>query len=212
MASPRLVELVLVAALALPLVAAAQTGGRSIYCCEDANGRPVCGDVLPAACYGRGYREISPQGTVRRHVAAPLTPQEIARRDAEAKRRKAEEERRLKQRRLDEALLETYKSLEDIDVRQDRALAQVQSGIESLRVREAELVVRRGEVEAEFDSYHGRDVPRELSNRLRNVDSELASHRTVIDAKTREMDAIRARFAADRRRYAELLASGVERR
>jgi hypothetical protein len=212
MASPRLVELVLVAALALPLVAAAQTGGRSIYCCEDANGRPVCGDVLPAACYGRAYREISPQGTVRRHVAAPLTPQEIARRDAEAKRRKAEEERRLKQRRLDEALLETYKSLEDIDVRQDRALAQVQSGIESLRVREAELVVRRGEVEAEFDSYHGRDVPRELSNRLRNVDSELASHRTVIDAKTREMDAIRARFAADRRRYAELLASGVERR
>ena len=212
MASPRLVELVLAAALALPLVAAAQTGGRSIYCCDDANGRPVCGDVLPAVCYGRAYREISPQGTVRRHVAAPLTPQEIARRDAEAQRRKADEERRLKQRRLDEALLETYKSLEDIDVRQDRALAQVERSIESLRTREAELVAQRSEVEAEFDSYHGHDVPRELSNRLRNVDSELASHRSVLDAKTREMDAIRTRFAADRRRYAELLASGVERR
>ena len=43
--------------------------GGNIYCCEDANGRSVCGDVLPVQCYGRAYREISPQGIVRRVVA-----------------------------------------------------------------------------------------------------------------------------------------------
>jgi hypothetical protein len=37
------------------------------------NGHQVCGDVLPQ-CYGKGYREVSPQGTVRRLVEAPLTP------------------------------------------------------------------------------------------------------------------------------------------
>ena len=33
---------------------------RSIYCC-DVGGQPVCGDIPPAACYGRAYREMSPR-------------------------------------------------------------------------------------------------------------------------------------------------------
>ena len=28
---------------------------RMIYCC-DVGGQPVCGDILPEACYGRAYR------------------------------------------------------------------------------------------------------------------------------------------------------------
>jgi hypothetical protein len=212
MALLRSIEWLVAAALALPLAAVAQTGGRSILCCDDANGRPVCGDVLPPVCYGRAYREISPQGTVRRHVAAPLTRQEIARRDAEEQRRKEEEARRLKQRRLDEALLETYKSLEDIDVRQERALAEVERSLEGLRAREAELLAQRTEVEAEMEFYRERDVPRALVNRMRDVESELVSQRSVLEAKKREKDAIHARFAADRRRYAELIAAGDERR
>lgn len=212
MAPRRLAELLLAAGLAAPLAAAAQGGGRSIYCCDDANGRPVCGDVLPAVCYGRAYREISPQGSVRRHVAAPLTREEVARRDAEEKRRKDEEERRLKQRRLDQALLETYTGLEDIDVRQERALAEVERSLEGLLAREAELRRRRLREEGEAGAYRGRELPRALANSLRDIDSELASLRTVIEAKTREIDAIRARFAADRRRYAELVAAGETRR
>jgi hypothetical protein len=212
MASLRAIDWMVAAAFALPLAAVAQAGGRSIYCCDDANGRPVCGDVLPPVCYGRAYREISPQGTVRRHVAAPLTREEISRRDAEELRRKDEEARRLKQRRLDEALLETYKSLEDIDVRQERALAEVERGIDGLRAREAELVAQRKEIEAEMEYYRDRDVPRALYNRMRDVEAELVSQRSVLEAKKREMNAIHARFASDRRRYAELIAAGEERR
>ena len=45
---PRLLShALLCAALLTPLAAAAQGSGRTIYCCEDDNGRPVCGDVLP---------------------------------------------------------------------------------------------------------------------------------------------------------------------
>ncbi len=197
--------------LALPAGAQAQ-GGGTIYCCDDGNGRPACGDVLPAACYGRAYREISPQGTVRRHVAAPLTREEVARRDAEAQRRRVEAERLLKQRRVDEALLETYKSLEDIDVRQERALAEVERSIEAPLAREAELREERARIDTEIAAYAGRALPRELATRVRLVDGELASHRTVIEAKRREMDAIRERFAKDRRRYAELLTEGEGRR
>ncbi|WP_332670632.1 hypothetical protein [Aromatoleum sp.] len=207
MALPRRAELFLVALATLPVAMPAPASG-TIYCCEDANRRPICADTLPPACYGRAYREISSQGHVRRHVAAPLTPEEAAKRDAEAQRRKDEEARRLKQRRVDQALLQTYTSLTDIDNREARAVAEVERDIEPIRVREAELAAeRRRLAETGGDPEAARP-----SATLQALDAELASLRTVVDVKQREIEAIRARFAADRRRYAELLANGEGRR
>lgn len=209
MALRRRAELVFVALATLPFAGPAPASG-TIYCCEDANRRPICADTLPPACYGRAYREISPQGHVRRHVAAPLTPEEVAKRDAEAQRRKDEETRLLKQRRVDQALLQTYTSLADLDNRETRAVGEVERDIEPLRVREAELLAeRRRLVEG---SGEGPSATRTGTGALQAVDAELASLRTVVDVKKREIEAIRTRFAADRRRYAELLATGEGRR
>ena len=73
---------------ALPV--GAQTPSRgSVFCCMD-NGHQVCGDVLPTPCFGKSYREMSPQGTVRRLVEAPLTPGQLARRGAEEGARRSE--------------------------------------------------------------------------------------------------------------------------
>lgn len=199
----RRVELLL-AALAAALALPAH-GAPTIYCCKDAGDRTMCADILPPACYGRAYREISPQGHVRRRVAAPPSAEEIARRDAEAQRRRDAETRALKQRRLDQALLETYRSLEDIDERQDRALAGVEPGLRQAREREAELLATRARVVAAGTGGDGARA-REAAARLQAIDGELASLRSVIAAKMRESEAIRERFAADRRRYAELIA------
>lgn len=204
------------AALALVAAPAAAQGqsppAKVIYCCDDARGRPVCGDILPPACYGQAYREISPQGTVRRHVAAPLTAEEIARRDAEEQRRREEEARLFVQRRLDQALLETYTGLTDIDVREERALAEVERSVADIRLREIELVEQRARHEKEAEFYEGRELPREIETALRMIDAELSAYRSVLETKEAEKDAIRARFAADRRRYAELIAAGEGRR
>ncbi|KON81470.1 hypothetical protein PA01_07500 [Azoarcus sp. PA01] len=211
MALVRRAELLCAVLLALPTAVAAQSE-RTIYCCEDANGRPVCGDVLPTVCYGRAYREISPQGTVRRHVAAPLTSREIAHRDAERQRRKDEEARLLKQRRLDQALLETYTSLEDIDNRQDREIADIRREIEAARARETELLAERRRLAEEAAPYRGTELPRTIAVAQQSVNGELAAQKSIIDAKIRETEAVQARFAADRRRYAELIAAGEGRR
>ena len=202
-------SLLVVAVWSLSSTAFAQ---RTIYCCDDDQGRPICGDLLPSACFGRAYREISPQGLVRRHVAAPLTAEEIARRDAEERRRKEEEARLAVQRRLDEALLETYMSLDDIDVREERALAEVERTVVDVRQREQDLIERREELRREVEFYRDRDVPRELASEIRLIETELTAYQNVIAAKEAEKDAIRTRFASDRRRYAELLATGQGRR
>src|SRR5690606_7167224 len=100
----------------LPSLAAANKG--NIYCCQGASGQSICADVLPHACYGREYREISPRGTVLRVVAAPLTREERARLEAARQLEAEQEAKRELQRRTDTALLETYGGLDDIDARE----------------------------------------------------------------------------------------------
>ncbi|NMG75320.1 DUF4124 domain-containing protein [Aromatoleum diolicum] len=205
MASRRSIELLCVVALSLPLADAS----ARIYCCDDANGRRVCGDVLPAACYESAYREMGPQGTIKRQIAAPLSAEEIARRKADEQRRKDEEVQQVKQRRLDQALLETYGSVEDIDRRRDREIAEIERSLAEAREREAELRTKRKRLEQDAEFYKGRQIPRELSTSLRAIDSELATFGTIFETKARDIEAARARFAADRARYAELIRAGA---
>ncbi|THF59422.1 hypothetical protein [Pseudothauera rhizosphaerae] len=211
MGLPRRAELLLAAVLALPLAVQAQSGGRSntFYCCDDDSGRPVCGDTLPAICYGKAYREITPQGTIRRHVASP---EELARQKAEERRREAEKARSLRQHRLDQALLETYANLEDLDTRRDRAVGDLQNSLDTLNLRLAELEAQRKRFEEEREFYRDGEAPRDLINNLRVTEAEISAQRMVIDAKTREMNAVQARFDEDRRRYLELTVDGQQRR
>lgn len=211
MASARLAELALLLALAMPLGAAAQTNGRTIYCC-DANGQQMCGDIFPTECYGRAYREISPLGIVRRHVPAPLTAEEIERRDEAIRQRKAAEAAVLKKKRLDQALLETYPSAAEIEVRRERALAEADRTIDDLRVRETELLARREKLAQEAEAHRGQPLPPDLADDLRNIDGEITAQRSIIDVKKREREAVRLRFDEDHRRYLELTVPAARRR
>lgn len=199
----------LLLALLVPAVAVAQSSGaqsssaKTIYCC-DVGTQPVCGDILPAACYGRAYREISPSGTVRRVVPAPLTAEEIARRDAEERRRRAEDAQRLKQLRLDQALLETYRSLEDLDSRRDRELADLDRTLRELRQREAELLERQRGLIEEAARDAGGQPAAGVDDDIRSLDGEIVAQRSIIDAKLRERSAVLDRFEEDRARYLQL--------
>ncbi len=182
----------------------AGTGSKVIYCCEDNSGQTVCGDILPTVCFGRAYREISSQGIIKRNVAAPLTPDEVARRAAEERRLRAVAAREAKQRQLDQALLETYRSMADIEARRDRALAEIDRSVETLREREKELVARQDEIQKNIESKPAGKVPAAMTEDLANAEAELATHRQVIDTKLRERETVRTRFEDDQRRYIEL--------
>lgn len=190
---------------AWPPATAAQAGGRTIYCC-DVGGQPVCGDILPAACYGRAYREMSPSGVVRRTVSAPLTAEEIARRAETERQRRAEEADRLRQLRLDQALLETYRSLKDLDSRRDRELRDLDRSIRELRERESELVERQQALINEATRTEDSAVAASLEEDIRTLDSEIVTQSRIIAAKLRERSAVLDRFEEHRQRYVELIS------
>lgn len=184
----------------------AAAGQASIYCCE-VGGQPVCGDILPAACYGRAYREVSAQGRTRRQVQAPVSDEEYARKVNAERHAKEAESETLRKRRLEQALLETYASIADLDARRDRELADLDDTLEKLRAHEKELLDEQKKVDKEIDAFKGQGVPRALQNQSQSLATKQADQQALIDAKAKERAAVSQKFAEDRQRYLELQKS-----
>jgi len=198
----RHVVLLAVLGLALPSLAQLPAKG-TVYCCTD-NGHQVCGDVLPMQCYGKAYKEMSPQGTVRRFVEPQMTAEQLARREAEERARRAELTRQRAEMRRNQSLLETYSSVADIDARRDRALDGVNQDLKRAEARRAQLLKQRDSLNREAEFYQKRPMPPTLTAALRESDGELAAQGSVIEVKKREIEAIRTRYEQDRQRYISL--------
>jgi len=80
-----------------------------MYSCV-ANGRTFSGDRPPPECANSDIRELNRDGSLRRVIPRPLTPEEQKARAIEAKKKADEEEKALAQRRRDRSLLEAYAS------------------------------------------------------------------------------------------------------
>ena len=98
-----------------------------VYCCDDASGKKLCGDYLPAACRGRAYEERDSKGFVSKLVEAPLTEEQQAKREAERLRKIEADKQAAEDRRRAMALLSAYSSDKDIDKARDREIADIQN-------------------------------------------------------------------------------------
>lgn len=187
---------------AMPAAAAA-----TIYCCNDERGKQVCGDILPPACVGRAYREISAGGMTMRQVEAPLTAEQRAARAAEERRKREEAEAAREQHRLDQALLQTYGTEADIDLMRQRAEADVLASIKAAMTKIDEAKQRRKKFEDEAEFYKKRTLPPEVQKGLKDADFEVEAQENLIAAKQKEMDTIKAKYDEDKRRYLDLKRS-----
>lgn len=200
-------RLCLCAAVALATAAegAPATGsGGSFFCCVDASGKQVCGDTLPRACYGRAYRELGQTGQTVREVEAPLTAEQRAQRAVEEAQRKEEEARLKEQQRQDQALLNTYANVADIETMRKRALDEIGKSIKAAETRIAEIRVRRKKFEDEAEFYKKKTLPPEVKKGLLDTEFEIRAQQSIIEAKHKETGAIQAKYDEDRARFLDL--------
>lgn len=180
-------------------------GAGEFYCCIDpASGRRTCGDTLPAQCRTQAHRVFDKSGNLIKEVAAPLTPEQKAAAQAEAQRQKQLEAEQREQRRLDQALLDTYASAADIDRAQNKVENEIKS---SIRAAHEKIVAAQKEQqkwlnEAEF--YKRTTPPPTIDANLRAVNREIQLLQEQITAKTGELAALQSRFDRERQRYQQL--------
>lgn len=195
-------------AIALGLCVPAMAAGK-LYCCIDASGKQECGDLLPQACYGRAYRELGDSGRTQRNVEAPLTAEQRIQHAAEEERRKVEEAALKEKQRKDQALLNTYGTIEDIETMRVRAQEDVQKSIKGAETKIAEMRTLRLKFENEAEFYKKKQLPAEVQKGMRDADYEIKAQESIIESRKKEFDVIRIKYDEDRRRYLDLSRRGA---
>ena len=202
----------LLALLLATLTGTSALAAGTFFCCNDASGKQVCGDILPQACYGRAYRELGSNGQTIRTVDAPLTAEQRSQREAEEEKRKREEEKRKEQQRKDQALLNTYGNEQDIELMRKRAEGDVLKAIANAEKKIVEIRQQRKKFENEAEFYKKKTLPHEVQKGLADADSDINSQEVFIAEKKKELEGIRAKYDEDKRRFVELISQRPPKR
>ena len=202
----------LLALLLATLTGTSALAAGNFFCCNDASGKQVCGDILPQACYGRAYRELGSNGQTIRTVDAPLTAEQRSQREAEEEKRKREEEKRKEQQRKDQALLNTYGNEQDIELMRKRAEGDVLKAITNAEKKIVEIRQQRKKFENEAEFYKKKTLPHEVQKGLADADSDINSQEVFIAEKKKELEGIRAKYDEDKRRFVELISQRPPKR
>jgi chromosome segregation ATPase len=196
--------------IALTLLAAVPLARAQLYVCTDARGRTITGDRPPPECADRSVRELRSDGSVRRVIEPPLTPEQKAAREAEAKRQREEAEKQRAQMRRDLALLETYASESEIEESRNRALGSRQQLIDRAVQRLAEHQRERKKLEDEAEFYAKRQMPDKLKRAFDANATLTRSEQKIIDDVRADMDRVNGRFDAELKRWRELVSAGAQ--
>jgi hypothetical protein len=188
----------------------AQAGRTRTLCCVNAQGRNVCGDILPTECYGRAYREISERGITVRQIEAPLTPEQRAQRELDLERKKKEEVLAREEKRRNEALLNAYASEADIDFMRDRALEPLSNAMKETVAKQLEAQQDKKRLESELEFYKKKPVPLKLKERIKTNEGDIEALSVMIETKKQEMERITTRFTEEKRRFNQLTQGSLK--
>ncbi len=185
---------------------AGSAGAQSIFTCRDNNGRAISSDRPIPECADRAMRETTPGGVLKREIAAPLTPEQLAQKEADERLRRQVEESLREKRRRDSALLAAYSNEDQIERARRRSLADVQESLRMSKARLDELNKQKQALANDTRQYAGKPPPlvqRRVEDNQAAIDDEIAA------MKLREADLgrINQRYDDDLRRFRELMAA-----
>lgn len=177
-----------------------------IVCWTNSDGVRECGDSVPPEYSQQGHKEFSEQGIIVDETEAAMTDTELE----ELKRitaEKAEQKRREEeQKRRDRMLLDTFASVEDIELSRDRKISAIDSSInlaerriDKLRQEKDRLIKKAAGFERE-----GKEIPGYITEDISRVDRQITANNEFIADKREEQEVVRARHDLDIKRYNEI--------
>lgn len=201
----KIVVALAVFAAALPLALHAQT-----VRCVGKDGKKYFGQTVPSQCVGQAVEYLDKSGNVVKRVAAPLTTEQRAAKDADDRKNAEAAAAAKDEARRNRALLETYTSEQDIEFSRKRALVDNEAAVKELEARGAQIEKRNQELKRELEFYQGRNKPpARLVEDVKNNEIDLNSQRQLLAAKKKDVDSINAKYDDDKKRFIELNKGGM---
>lgn len=205
-ATPLRRPLCLLAANALLLVMAAGSAQAQIYMCKDANGRTLTSDRPIPECANRTQKELRGNGTVKREIPPPLTPEQVRQKKEDDEKRKVEETAAADQKRRDTVLLTTYQTEAQLEAERQRAVTQLRNNINIAITAQNNAEQRRKAAQTEADQVRksGKPVPTALKNRIDDA-QKVADHESKnAEGMEAEMVKVKLKYDDMLKRYREL--------
>ncbi len=204
MLSLRVVALMVV----LAATGAAQSGASgAIVCWKDKAGKTVgCGDKIPPEYQDNASNQLNQRGVTIKQNEAALTPEQKRALQAEAERKKVEDARKEELRRSDKALLDTFTTVQEIDLKLAREVQLIGASIETLRSNLQNNSERMADVNARAAQYtkSNRPVPVPLEDEIKRTANDRAKTEGQIAQKGKDIEALKLKYAAYKQRFAEI--------
>ena len=195
------VERLACAAILVLAVAGAQ---GALYKWVDENGRVQYSDRPPGS--DKGGVQLSNRGIVVKKLEGGLTPEQKKAKDEENARAQAEKAKAEEQRRQDTALLQSFSSAKEIDLKRDREIQGLNAAIANLRSQEKRVSERLEEDRKRAESFRRRKepLPDPVKEDILRGEGEQKVLAEQIKRKLDEIDAIDNKYASLKKRYLEL--------
>ncbi|MBM3116384.1 DUF4124 domain-containing protein [Jeongeupia naejangsanensis] len=170
-----------------------------LYRWIDESGNVQFSDKPPANAPKSGVSELDKRGMVKRAPEKAMSDDERARQQMEAQQRKDAQRR-------DKALLQSFSKPEEIDLLRDRQVEALQGGLQTnkLRRQNVEQRLARQQQQQQRLLKAKKVVPADLDTDIAISQKELADLDTDSKAKLADIDAVKRRADADKKRLAEL--------
>jgi len=191
-------------AIAAILTLAVAGAHGALYKWVDENGRVQYSDRPPGS--DKGGVQLSNRGIVVKKLEGGLTPEQQKAKDEEDARTKAEKAKAEEQSRQDTALLQSFSSAEEIDLKRDREVQGLNAAIANLRSQEKRVSERLADDRRRAENYRRRKepVPDPVKQGILRGESEQKVLDEQIKRKLDEIDVIGNKYASLKKRYLEL--------
>jgi len=184
----------------------ATTAEARLYRWVDEQGNVHYTDTLPPGQLERGHAEMSDKGLVVDTTEPAKTPEELQQEQELKRLRDAVERAKQKQEAADRALLQSFRTVDDMMMARDGQIASIDATIRVTRsnIRRQQDVLRGLRTDAANLERTGKPIPGHLNSKIGNTEKAIRdAYGTILD-RERQKQEIYARFAGDLKRYRQL--------
>lgn len=183
------------------IVLATAAVDAALYRWVDENGRVQYSDRPPQK--DRSAVQLSNRGMVLKKIDGALSPEQQKAKEADEARKRAEDAKALEQRRQDSALLQSFTTVQEIDLKRDREVHAVEIAIANLREQERTLGARLAEdrKRAEVLDKGKKPMPEALKEDILRAEAEKRVLEEEIKRRYDEIGTTKSRYEALKKRY-----------
>jgi len=182
-------------------------GSGKIVCWKDKTGKTIgCGDAIPPEYQDNASKTLDKQGVTVKNTDAALTPEQKKAAQEELERSQEAQRKAEDQRRKDKALLDTFTTPQEIDLKRDRDLQIAQSNLELLQSNVKAADTRLAQAQSRVDGYNksNKPVPDAVQDELDRATADKTKIDQQIAAKKQEIADITQKYSGLKQRFIQL--------